>query len=57
MRAYVITTGYQVAYGDPIKFFTIPRGNVTYNYSNNGDAATNARINEALEQACYTSTT
>lgn len=53
MRAYVITAGYQVAYGDPIKFYTIPMGNVTYNYSNNGDAATNARIKEALEQACY----
>ena len=53
MRAYAITTGYQVAYGEPIKFYTIPMGNVTYTYNNGGDAATNQRINTALEQACY----
>lgn len=53
MRAYVVTAGYQVAYGEPIKFYTIPMGNVTYTYSNGGDAATNQRINTALEQACY----
>ena len=53
MRAYVVTTGYQVAYGEPIKFYTIPKGNITYTYNNGGDAATNQRINTALEQACY----
>ena len=53
MRAYAVTAGYQVAYGEVIKFYTIPMGNVTYTYSNGGDAATNDRINKALEQACY----
>ena len=53
MRAYVVTSGYQVAYGEPIKFYTVPMGNVTYVYSNNGDAATNERINNALTSACY----
>lgn len=53
MRAYAITNGYQVAYGEAIKFYTVPKGNVRYTYSNNGDAATNTRINEALEKACY----
>lgn len=53
MRAYAITSGYQVAYGEAIKFYTIPKGNVRYSYNNGGDAATNERINNALEQACY----
>ncbi len=53
MRAYVVTTGYQVAYGEPIKFYTVPKGTVTYYYSNGGDAATNARIKSALDDACY----
>ena len=30
MRAYVITTGYAVGYGDVIKMSTLPHGNVTY---------------------------
>ncbi len=53
MRAYVITNGYQVAYGEAIKFYTVPKGTVTYYYSNGGDAATNARIKSALDDACY----
>ena len=52
MRAYAITSGYQVAYGEVIKFYTVPKGNVTYSYSNGGDAATNTRIKNALDQAC-----
>ncbi len=53
MRAYVITTGYQVAYGEAIKFYTVPKGTVTCAYNNNGDAATNDRIKKALDDACY----
>lgn len=53
MRGYAVTTGYQVAYGEVIKFYTVPMGNVRYTYNNGGDAATNERIGTALEQACY----
>ncbi len=53
MRAYVITAGYQVAYGEAIKFYTVPKGTVTYAYNNNGDAATNERIKKALDGAIY----
>lgn len=48
MRAYVITKGYAVGYGDVIKMSTLPRGRVTYWYNNGGDAAHNDRINNAL---------
>lgn len=52
MRAYAITAGNQVGYGDIIKFFTVPKGNVTYWYNNGGDDATNLRVNNAATQAC-----
>lgn len=48
MRAYAITKGYAVGYGDVIKMSTLPQGNVTYWYNNGGDAAHNDRINNAL---------
>ena len=53
MRAYAITAGNQVGYGDVIKFCTVPKGNVTYWYNNGGDNDTNARIKAALDDACY----
>lgn len=48
MRAYAITKGYAVGYGDVIKMSTLPQGRVTYWYNNGGDAAHNDRINTAL---------
>lgn len=51
MRAYAITTGRQVAYGDVIKFYTIPKGNVRYEIRSGGDAAAVARITEAVKNA------
>lgn len=48
MRAYAITKGYAVGYGDVIKMSTLPQGRVTYWYNNGGDAAHNDRINNAL---------
>lgn len=48
MRAYAITKGYAVGYGDVIKMSTLPQGQVTYWYNNGGDAAHNDRINTAL---------
>ena len=52
MRAYAITAGNQVGYGDVIKFCTVPKGNITYWYNNSGSEAENKRINDALTQAC-----
>ena len=51
MRAYAITKGYAVGYGDVIKMSTLPQGQVTYWYNNGGDAAHNDRINTALTVA------
>ncbi len=48
MRAYAITKGYAVGYGDVIKMSTLPQGQVTYWYNNGGDAAHNERIHNAL---------
>ena len=53
MRAYAVTTGGQVGYGDVVSFYTVPKGNVTYSYNNGGDDAANARITNALNAACH----
>jgi len=51
MRAYAITSGYQVAYGDVIKFCTIPKGTIRLNMRDGGDQATYNRIKQASETA------
>ncbi|MBO4451401.1 MAG: hypothetical protein J5770_03180 [Bacteroidaceae bacterium] len=48
-RPYVLTEGYQVAYGDELKIITIPKGTMTYWYNNGGSAEENDRINYALK--------
>lgn len=53
MRAYAITSGYQVAYGDVIKFYTIPKGTISLTVRDGGDAATYNRIKSASESAVY----
>lgn len=53
VRAYIITSGYKLAYGDVVKTVTRPLGNVTYDYDNAGDDATNARITTACETAVW----
>jgi len=50
-RAYIITKDGQTIYGDVIKIITIPKGNTTFTYNNGGDAASNTRINAALQSA------
>ena len=52
MRAYAKTATGLMGYGESIKFYTIPKGNVTYWYNNGGDDAANKRINEAATEAC-----
>ena len=48
-RPYVLTQGFQVAYGDELKIITIPRGTMTYWYNNGGSEEENDRINYALQ--------
>nr|WP_288281840.1 hypothetical protein [uncultured Prevotella sp.] len=52
MRAYATNQSGVTGYGDVIKFYTLPKGNVTYWYNNGGSSAENTRINNALTQAC-----
>lgn len=52
MRAYAKTKEGRVKYGDVIKFYTIPKGNITYWYNNGGDDAANKRVNAAATEAC-----
>lgn len=47
-RAYAICKDGTVGYGETIKFYTLPKGNITWGYDNGGNADENARINEAV---------
>lgn len=53
MRPYAISSGYQVAYGDVIKFSTIPMGTVGLSVRDGGDQSTYDRIKQASEDAKY----
>jgi len=52
MRAYATNKNGETGYGDVIKFYTLPMGNVTYWYNNGGDDAANKRVNAAAQEAC-----
>ena len=52
MRAYATNSDGVTGYGDVIKFYTIPKGAITYSYNNGGDAAANNRVNAAATEAC-----
>ena len=52
MRAYATNKDGVTGYGETIKFYTIPMGDITCSYNNGGDDAANKRINDALTQAC-----
>ena len=47
-RPYVLTEGYQVAYGDQIKIITIPKGGMTWSWNYGGSAEENDRIVGAM---------
>ena len=51
MRPYVITKGRQVGYGEAIKVYTIPKGQIALNMRTSNDAATDSRIKAAAETA------
>ena len=53
VRAYGISSGYQVSYGDVVKVPTRPMGNASFNYGYEGDEATNKRIYAACEEAVW----
>ena len=43
-RPYVITDGYQVAYGDELKIITLPKGGMTWSWNYGGSAEENDRV-------------
>ena len=52
IRAYAMTTGYAVGYGDVIRISTLPKGNVTWSYDyGSDDPAQNSRIETAVSEA------
>lgn len=51
MRAYAVSKGRQIGYGDVVKFYTIPRGDIRYTIREGGDAATVKRITDAVKDA------
>lgn len=53
VRLYIITRGYQVAYGKTVKKATLPMGNMTYIYDNGGGLEENNRIKSALEETIW----
>jgi hypothetical protein len=52
MRAYATNSNGETGYGEVIKFYTVPKGNVTFTLRNSGDVATQNRIKSAAEKAC-----
>ncbi|MCD8266192.1 MAG: hypothetical protein LUC33_03460 [Prevotellaceae bacterium] len=50
VRAYAMTEGYQVGYGDVVRIATEPMGSVTYSYNYGGSTEENYRINSALSE-------
>ena len=52
MRPYAITSGYQVAYGEDKKFYTLPKGNINYSIREGDDnTGAKARITAATKDA------
>lgn len=53
VRAYTVSNNWLVSYGDVLKIYTRPLGNVSYDYDYAGDAATNQRIKDACEEGVW----
>lgn len=52
IRAYALTKGYAVGYGDVLRVSTLPQGNVTWTYDYaSDDPAQNQRIETAVKEA------
>ena len=50
VRAYAMTSGWKVGYGDVVKIATLPKGNVTTWYDYEGDDQTDYRIASAVNE-------
>ncbi|MBO4590806.1 MAG: dockerin type I repeat-containing protein [Bacteroidaceae bacterium] len=53
LRAYAVTTSYKVGYGDVIKVYTLPRGNVTWSHDNGGSDMENKRIAQSIMSVAH----
>ena len=51
IRAFGIGKNWSVGYSKTVKLYTLPMGNMSYTYENNGDDATNKRIIAAADGA------
>ncbi|MBR1932505.1 MAG: hypothetical protein IJ841_02340 [Prevotella sp.] len=51
MRGYLLTADGQTVYGDPVKFYTLPKGQITFDMRDGGDQATYNRIKNATQTA------
>ncbi len=53
VRAYAMTSTYQVGYGDVVRMATKPKGEVTYWYNYGGSDEQNCRINSSFEECVW----
>lgn len=51
MRAYVLKKDQEVIYGDVIRFYTIPKGQITFHIRTSNDNAADERIRAAAQKA------
>ena len=51
MRAYAVSSGNAIGYGDVIKFITIPKGTVTYNLTSGLTGDNRTRVEAAMSSA------
>ena len=51
MRAYVLRKNQEVVYGDVIRFYTIPKGQISFNIRSSNDNAADERIRAAAQKA------
>ena len=51
MRAYAVTKGRQVGYGDVIRFYTLPKGQISFHIRPSSDADADKRITDAAQTA------
>ena len=49
IRAYAVTTGYRVGYGEVLRIHTLPAGSITYNFNTSNDENIDARIRGAMD--------
>lgn len=53
VRAYALTNGYQLSYGETVKIATLPKGTVSCGYDYAGNQEENYRINSAMQECVW----